>query len=478
MPRLYQTSPRATFVVLAAAAAAFSLMQSLVTPVLPIIQQDLHTSTGAVTWVLTAWLLSASVATPLMGRVADMVGKDRTLLVALGAIALGCLLAALAPNIGVLILARVLQGFGGAVFPVSFGIIRDEFPPARVASAVGIMSAVIAVGGGLGIVLAGPIVGALNWRWLFWIPMIVVAAVALLALRVVPPSPVRTPGRVNWAAAILLAGWLVALLLPLSQASAWGWGSGRTVGLFVVAVVLLIGWFVVELRSANPLIDMRLMRLPAVWTTNLAALLFGAAMFAVYAFLPRLMQIPPAAGFGFGASVTVSGLLMLPMLVTMALSGSVSGMIAHRISSKTQLITGSALSTVACGLFATLDGSRLAVAGASAVFGLGLGLVYSSMVNLIVQSVPAAQTGVASGMNTNIRTIGASIGTALFSAIVTAHTQPSGLPAESGYTLGFALLAVIGVAATAVAFLVPSARRVTPEPVLPATLEELSPVEA
>src|SRR5690349_21541347 len=137
MPRLYQTSPRVTFVVLAAAAAAFALMQSLVTPVLPTIRQDLHTGTGTITWVLTAWLLAASVATPLVGRIADMTGKDRALVAALATIALGCLVAAVAPNAGVLITARVLQGLGGAVFPVSFGIIRDEFPAERVTSAVG-----------------------------------------------------------------------------------------------------------------------------------------------------------------------------------------------------------------------------------------------------------------------------------------------------------------------------------------------------
>src|SRR3954468_18988928 len=242
MPRLYQSPPRVTFAVLAAAAAAFSLMQSLVTPVLPTIQQDLHTSTGTVTWVLTAWLLAASVATPLVGRVADMIGKDRALLVALAAIAVGCLIAAIAPNIGVLIAARVLQGLGGAVFPVSFGIIRDEFPPQRVTSAVGVMAAVIATGSGLGIVLAGPIVGALDWRWLFWIPMGVVVVVGVLAWRFVPASPVRTPGRINWLSALLLSGWLVALLLPLSKATAWGWGSARTLGLLAAAVVLLAGW--------------------------------------------------------------------------------------------------------------------------------------------------------------------------------------------------------------------------------------------
>jgi EmrB/QacA subfamily drug resistance transporter len=480
MPRLYQSSPRLTFVVLAAAAAAFSLMQSLVTPVLPTIQQDLHTSAGTVTWVLTAWLLAASVATPLMGRISDMIGKDRTLLIALAAIAIGCLVAALAPNIGVLIIARVLQGLGGAVFPVSFGILRDEFRPAQVSSAVGAMAAVIATGSGLGIVLAGPIAGALNWRWLFWIPMGVVLLVALAAWRLVPASPHRTPGRVNWPASALLSGWLVALLLPLSEATSWGWGSVRTIGLFALAALLFAGWLGAELRSANPLIDMRMMRLPAVWTTNLVALLFGAVMFGVFAFLPQLIQVPAASGYGFGASVTGAGLLMLPMLVTMALSGSLSGPMSRWVGSKAQLLAGAALSTLACLSLALEHGEKWQVATAGGVFGIGLGLVYSSMINLIVQSVPMHQTGTASGMNTNIRTIGASIGTAVVSSIVTSHPGPHGLPAESGYTTSFTILAITGVAALAVALLVPATRRPAPsladEPV--EAVPELTPVEA
>jgi MFS family permease len=477
MPRLYQTSPRLTFVVLAAAAAAFSLMQSLVTPVLPIIQHDLHTGPATVTWVLTAWLLSASVATPLMGRVGDMIGKDRTLLVALGAIAVGCLVAALAPNIGVLVAARVIQGLGGAVFPVSFGIIRDEFPPARVPSAVGGLSAVIATGGGLGIVLAGPIVGALSWRWLFWIPMAVVALVALAAYRVVPASPVRAPGRINWLAALLLSGWLVALLLPLSNATAWGWASARTLGLLAVAVLLIAGWLAVELRSANPLIDMRMMRLPAVWTTNLVATLFGAGMFAVYAFVPRFVQTPASAGYGFGADVTTSGLLMLPMLVTMATAGSLSGPLTGRISSKAQLVAGSALSAVACAMYGWWHGGEWSIGAAGAIFGLGLGLAFASMINLVVHSVPAAQTGVASGMNANIRTIGASIGTAVVSSIVTAHIGPAGYPAESGYTTSFLLLAVVGLAATVLAMLVPAARATRRSAAPAESVPEPTPVE-
>lgn len=457
------TSPqRLTFLALAAAVASFSLLQSLVSPVLSTIQHDLHTSQSAVTWVLTAWLLSASVATPLLGRIADMIGKDRTLLVGLAAIALGCVVAAVAPNVGVLIVARIIQGLGGAVFPVSFGIVRDEFPAARVPSIVGILSAVIAVGGGVGIVLAGPIVDAAGWRWLFWIPAIVVVATAFLAYRNVPRSPVRTPGRVNWAAAALLSGWLVALLVPLSEGSAWGWGSAAVIVPLAGAAVLFAAWITVELRSRDPLIDMRMMRLPAVWTTNLVALLFGAGMFASYAFLPQFMQIPAAVtGYGFGSSVTEAGLLMLPMLVTMAVAGTVSGPLSRVAGVKAQLVWGCALGALSGGGIALWHDRPWQLAIATAVFGLGLGLAYASMTNLIVQSVPAAQTAVAGGMNTNIRTIGGSIGTAVISAVVTGHLRPDGLPYESGFTTAFVVMALTLAATVAVALLVPGARRRT-----------------
>jgi EmrB/QacA subfamily drug resistance transporter len=453
------SSNRLTFAVLASAAAAFSMLQSLVSPVLPTIAHDLHTSASTVTWVLTAWLLSASVATPLMGRIGDMIGKERTLLIALSAIAAGCLVSALAPNIGVLIAGRVLQGLGGAVFPVSFGIVRDEFPAERVPSAVGALSAVVAIGGGLGIVLSGPIVAALGWRWLFWVPLIVVTITAALTRRYVPESPVRTPGRVNWPAAALLSGWLIALLLPLSKAHAWGWGSPLVIGLLVTAVVLFAGWVRVELRSGNPLIDMRMMRLPAVWTTNLVALLFGAGMFSTYAFLPQLMQVPTSAGYGLGATTTRAGLLMLPMLVTMAVAGVLSGPIAPVLGARAQLVWGSALTAVACAAFAAYHERAWELAVAGAVFGVGMGMAFAAMTNLIVQSVPASQTGAASGMNANVRTIGGSVGTAVIGSVITGDLQAGGVPYEAGFTHGFALIAAVAGVSVLVALLVPRPRR-------------------
>ncbi|RSM79445.1 MFS transporter [Kibdelosporangium aridum] len=453
-----------TMVVLAIGAGVFSLLQSLIAPVLPTIQQELHTSQNTATWVLTAYLLSASIFTPVLGRVGDMVGKRRTLVAVLTALAVGLLLAALAPSIELLILARAVQGAGGAVFPLAYGIIRDEFPRERVAGAISTLSAIIAAGGGLGVILAGPIVATLGMRWLFWLPMVIVLVTAFAAHRLVPESPVRTPGRINWAATLLLSGWLVALLLGVSQGTSWGWGSPAVLALFGVAVVLLGLWVRVEMRSANPLIDMRMMRLPAVWTTNAVAFLFGAAMFAAWAFIPQLAQTPPSQGYGFGASVSQAGLLMLPMLVAMFIVGILSGRMAPFFSFRAQLAAGSVLSAAACAVLALAHDQAWEVAVGGGLLGLGVGLAYATMTNLVVEAVPVTQTSVASGMNANIRTIGGSIGAGVMSSLVTAHLGFAGLPLEAGYTTGFATFAVISIVAAGAALLVPRVRKAELQP--------------
>ncbi|WEO94046.1 MFS transporter [Streptomyces sp. FXJ1.172] len=463
MPR---TSTRLTFAVLATGAGVFSMLQSLIAPALPTVQHALHTSQSTATWVMTAYLLSASVFTPILGRAGDLVGKKRTLVAVLLAVLAGCLIAALAPDIGVLIVARVVQGVGGALFPLSFGVIRDEFAPAEVSGSISNLSAVIAAGGGVGMVAAGPIVSALDYRWLFWIPVAIVAATVLIAVRYVPESPKRAQGTVSWSGAALLSGWLVALLLPLSQAGQWGWGSPKVLGLFAAAVVLFAVWLTAEARSRSPLIDLRVMRLPVVWTTNAAALLFGAGMYAIWSFLPGFVQTPPVAGYGFGASVTASGLLMLPMLLAMFLSGVLSGRLEPRVGAKALLATGAALGALACAFLTLWHDAQWQIVVVAGLFGLGIGLAFAAMANLIVGSVPPEQTGAATGMNANIRTIGGSIGAALTGVLVTGRLQPSGLPYASGYTHGWTLLALLCLAAAGAALLVPARR---PAPTAPAT---------
>ncbi|MEU1600310.1 MFS transporter [Streptomyces sp. NPDC005708] len=449
---------RLTFAVLAAGVGVFAMLQSLVATVLPAIQHALHTSQANAAWVMTAHLLSASVFTPILGRIGDLVGKKHTLVATLAVLAVGSVLAALAPNVSVLIFARVLQGVGGASFPLAFGIIRDEFPADRISSGISSVSAVIAVGAGIGVIAAGPLMDALGFRFLFWLPAAVVVVTALIAARYIPESPQRSKGRVNWTGAVLLSGWLVALMLPLSQAVSWGWGSARVLGLLAAAVVLFTAWITVEARSASPLIDLKVMRLPGVWTTNAVALLFGAGQYAVLVFLPAFVQTPSTAGYGFGASVTVTGLLMLPMVVAQFLVGVISARITPRVGAKALLAAGAALLAVSYAMLAAWHGQQWQVAAASAVFGLSVGVAYPAMATLIVHNVPAAQTGAATGMNANIRTIGGSIGIALTTGLITGSLQPSGLPRAAGYTHGFALLAALTAAATLVSLLIPKTR--------------------
>jgi MFS family permease len=355
-----------------------------------------------------------------------------------------------------MLVGRVIQGVGGGVVPLSFGIIRDEFPKERVAGAVGVIASLLAVGSGVGLVLAGPIVDLLDFHWLFWIPMIMLVLAAIAAKLVVPESPVRVPGRLNLRAAVLMSGWLVALLVATSNAPTWGWGSPRVIGLLVVAAVLAVVWIVVESRSAQPLIDMRMMRIPVVWTTNLVALLFGVGMYATFAFLPEFLQTPSSAGYGFGLSVTRSGLILLPLSVTMFIFGVASGRLTLRFGAKRVLVAGSAISVAPFVMLVVADNFQWELVVAMAVMGAGFGLAFAAMSNLIVVGVPPSQTGVASGMNANIRTIGGSIGAAVMSSIVAASVHDGGLPHESGYTHGFEFLAASAIAAVVAAMLVPT----------------------
>jgi EmrB/QacA subfamily drug resistance transporter len=450
-----------TFAVLVVGVTAYALLQSVVTPVLPVIGQVLGASDGDVTWVLTAYLLSASIFTPVMGRLGDMRGKKKFFVITLIALAVGTALAAVATSLAVMIIARVIQGVGGGVLPLAFGIIRDEFPRDKVPGAVGLIASLTGIGAGLGIVLAGPIEAFLGYQWLFWIPFIMIALAAVATIVFVPESENRQLGRINWFTAALLSIWLVALLTAVSQGSSWGWGSLEVIGLFVIAVVVGVVWVIAEARSSDPLIDMKMMATRGVWTTNLVAFLFGASMYAIFAALPRFFQTPPSAGYGFGATVTQSGLMLLPQAVLVFLVGLTTGHLAQRFGSKWVLVAGSTISIFPFVIFAFAHDQQWLFYVATAVTGIGFGLAFASMANIIVASVRQDQTGVASGMNANIRTIGSAVGAAVMSSIVTSFESPAGVPTESGYTTGFAVLAAVMVLSVIAALIIPSVNKHT-----------------
>jgi EmrB/QacA subfamily drug resistance transporter len=447
-----------TFALLAIAAVGYALMQSLVAPALPDIQRELHTSVNGASWVLTAYLLSASIATPLIGRLGDMYGKERLLVAILVLLCAATVISALATSLFVMLVGRVVQGAAGGIFPLAFGIIRDEFPRERVAGAVGVMSALAGVGGGAGVVLAGPIVDHLSFHYLFWLPLVPIVAATVAIHLYVPESPIRVPGRVNWLGAALMSAGLAAVLVAVSEAPSWHWSSAKTLVPLVAGLAVLVAWVWSEARSADPLVDMRMMRIRGVWTTNAVALLIGFGMYSSFILVPDFVETPRRVGYGFGASVTGAGLFLLPTTVAMLLAGSQTGRLERRFGSKPPLLSGALLTGSAYVFLALARAERWEIYIAALLLGAGIGLAFAAMVNLIIENVGPAETGIATGMNAVTRTVGGSFGGAAVASILAGSVGASGYPSSHGYTLAYVACAAALASGVLVGLAIPQRR--------------------
>lgn len=431
-----RSTPDRTLAVLALCGLSFALLQSLVAPALRTIQVGLSTTESSATWVLTSFLLSAAVATPILGRLGDVYGKRGMMLVALAGLAVGCTIDGLSSSLGLMITGRVVQGLGGGVFPLAFGIIRDELPPERVPGSIGLLSALLGLGAGLGVVLSGVIVEALNFHYLFWCTLAVVLAALAGTALLVPAAPGRAPGRVNWTGAALMSAGLSAVLIGVSRTSAWGWSSLRTIGLLLGGAAVLALWIGNERRSADPLVDMRVMAIRGVWTTNLLAVLLGAGTFTAFVLIPQFAQASSSGGYGFDATVTEAGAMLLPFSLVMLFVGSFAGRIERRVGSKASAATGTAFALLAFILLLSEHEATVPMLVASALLGVGIGLAFAAMANLVVQAVPPTHTGVATGMNTVARSVGGAFGAQVAATFLTASAV-AGEPGIAGYNDAF-----------------------------------------
>jgi EmrB/QacA subfamily drug resistance transporter len=460
-----------TLGVLTLAGMAYALQQTMVIPALPVLQRDLHTTTTWATWVLTVFLLVASVATPIFGKLGDQYGKERLLTISLAIFLVGCVGCAAAWDIWSLVAFRAVSGAGAAVFPLSFAIIRDEFPPEKVGVGIGLVSAVFGVGGGFGIVLSGVIVDNFSWRWLFVSGAIAVAVSVVLTHRFVPESPIKTPSRVDVPGATLLSAGLIALLLALSEGESWGWAGARILGLFAAALVLLVAWGLVELRVPEPLIDMRVLAHRPVLFTNLTAIIAGFAMFGTFVLIPNFVEtprgLPPSLArlvdYGFGASATKAGLYLLPSSIVLLFAGPLAGLLGRRLGFKWPLALGMLLVGAASGSFAAFHSRSWELLAPMPALGIGVGFAFAAMATLIVEAVRPEETGVATGMNTVMRTVGGVIGGQVGAALLTAYTiRGTRVPTVTGYEATFAVSAAAAFVGAVVAVLVTTRARSAP----------------
>ncbi len=316
----------------------------------------------------------------------------------------------------------------------------------------------LGAGAGLGITAAGPIVTHLGYHWLFWLPAAVIVVAFVAAILVIPEPGTFAAGGVSWPGGLLLAGWLTALLLGISQGPAWGWTSPDVLALFAGATLLIVAWIVTERRAAHPVVDMRMMRVPAVFRTNVTALVFGFAVFSMVMINPQFVETPTSAGYGFGASMSQAGLYLLPSTMFILFASIISSALCLRIGTKAVLISGALFGAGGSVILVVGHDHSVLIYAATAMFGTGIGFGFSAMSQLVVAAVPAHQTGVASGMNNNIRTIGGSIGTTVTAGVVASGTAAGALPREAGYSVAWAVIAVGFLIAALVASSVPGRR--------------------
>jgi EmrB/QacA subfamily drug resistance transporter len=453
------TRPRVGTPVLLVAALGVAVTQTIVLTALPVLGRQLEVSATAAAWLLTGFMLAAAVATPVAGRLGDLYGHRRVMIVSLAVLVAGSVLTAVADHAGSfagMLLGRVVQGLSAGVMPVAFGLARRILAAQRLAVVVAGLSAMFGVGGALGMVLAGPLVDVLGTPILFWLS-VGLGLVALAGAAVIrePDAPAAT-GSLDVGGALLLSGTLVAVLLVVSQGRTWGWGSVATLATVAAAVGFAAGFVVVELRVAAPTVDLRLLRRRPVATANLATLVVSIGMFAAVTLIPQFAQTPPGAGYGFGATATGTGLLIAPVAVVMVVAAPLGARLTARAGGRTTFQIGALLATAASVALAVAHDAVWQLVAGGTVLGMAYGLAFASLGSLVVDAVPPEETGAATGINTVLRTVGGAVGAQIAAAIITGSAAPAtGLPAEGGFTAAFLVAAVAALLAVGAATAIP-----------------------
>ncbi|MFC8520294.1 MFS transporter [Streptomyces sp. NPDC057257] len=431
-----------------------SLTQTLLVPVMPDLAVNLHTSADGVAWILTSTLLVSAVAVPAYGRLGDLFGIRRMLLIALGSLVVGSVICGLADNLAWMIVGRSVVGLASAVVPLGISLVGVALPPDKARSGIAVVSAMLGVGGALGLPLAGVIAEYADYHWLFWI-CVIGGAVALPAVGLlVPEPPTSAQGRFDIPGTLLLGAGILALLLPLSQGESWGWGSARTLGLLALAAVLLVVFVLAELRIESPLVDVRTTSRPALLLTNVASVCVGFALFATLIGTASYVQAPKATGYGFGASVLVGGLCMLPGGLGILFFSPVSA----KMKPRTALAVGALIIAVGFLSRIWLTGAIWQVVVGASITGVGTGIAYAAMPGLIIHATPRAELAAANGFNTLCRSVGSSLASAIGGSILAGVTIKLGeyeIASLTAYRILFGVCAGAAVLGALLALLIP-----------------------
>ncbi|MDQ0279359.1 MFS family permease [Arthrobacter silviterrae] len=461
LPESGKAAPKRTSLVvtiLCLAGTVVALQQTMVVPLLPDFPKILNTSADNAAWLVTVTLLTSAVATPIVSRMADMFGKRRMMVVAMVTMVIGSVIAAVGGTFLMLLIGRGFQGLAASLIPVGISIMRDELPREKVVSAVALMSATLGIGSALGLPLSGLIYESLGWQAIFWISAAIGVLLIIAVLAIVPESAVRTKGKFDGVGAVLLSAALTSLLLAISKGGEWGWTSEPVILLFIGTVVFLAVWFPWELRVSQPMVDLRTSARKPVLLTNIASILVGFSMYANMLSTTQQLQLPSVGGYGFGLSVVVAGLCMIPSGLAMVALAPVSAAITKRYGAKITLIAGSLVLAVSYVARVFLTGEVWMVILGATVVSMGTAIAYAAMPTLIMRSVPITETASANGLNSLLRAVGTSTMSAVVGAVLTSavvHVGPLALPTEDAFKEVFWYAAIAALLSIGVSVFIP-----------------------
>lgn len=472
-------SPRLIITVLAFCGIVVSLMQTLIIPLIPTLPAMLDATASDASWAITGTLLAGAVVTPISGRLGDMFGKRRVLLLSLLAMVIGSTLCALSDSLTIVVAGRALQGLAMGAIPLGISIMRDLLPPEKVGAAVATMSATMGVGGAIGLPLAAFIAQSADWHMLFWAAAALGTLCLVTVWTLLPESSLRTPAKFDLVGAFGLSIGLLALLLPITKGGDWGWGSLQTIGLFAIAALVLLAWGFYEMRIGAPLVDLRVTARPQVLFTNLASVMVGFAMYGTSLIFPQLLMAPHATGYGLGQSMIMTGLALAPGGLVMMVLSPVSARLSARRGPKTTLLAGAVVIAAGYSIALFLNTEVWQVMISTMTISAGVGLAFAAMPALIMGAVPVTETGAANGLNSLMRAIGTSSSAAVMSVVLASMTTSVGatqLPTLDAFRVTFVIAISAALLAAALTAFIP--RRVTPDAERPAVQAESTPVAA
>lgn len=466
------SSPLLTVIVLCFGGFCVALTQTLVIPIQGELPRLLDANPADTGWVVTVTLLAAAVTMPISGRLGDLYGKQRVLVISALILIVGSLVCALSSSLEPLLAGRALQGMAMGFIPVGIALMREVTPPELTPTAVAAMSATLGVGGAIGLPLAAWVAQTFDWHALFWMSAVAAALVGAGVAVLVPHVRAADRGSLDFVGAIGLAIGLVAVLLGVSKGNDWGWTDPRTVAAILGGAIVLAAWGFQQLRVAAPLVDLRVTASRPILLTNLGAVAIGFGMMAQSIVMPQLLQLPESTGYGMGQSLLAAGLWMAPGGLAMMLFAPLSSTLIKRIGARHTLMIGA---TVIGGgylvAFALMNAPwQLMLAGIIAAGGVAIG--YAAMPTLIMGNVPLTEAGSAVGVNALMRSVGTTIASAVMAAVLAGNLTGAGIPSRTAFEICFAVGALAAFAGAALIALVPRTQRaVAPTPV-PATATE------